>query len=86
MTTQNNDNENNTDGIEEEVLEESVATADEAESEQVSDDPLDMLAAAQMEAVEARQDMLRMQADMETCVNGWCASRKKPAAGHWNAS
>ena len=65
MTTQNNDNENNTDGIEEEVLEESVATADEAESEQVSDDPLDMLAAAQMEAVEARQDMLRMQADME---------------------
>ena len=65
MTTQNNDNENNTDGIEEEVLEESVATADEAESEQVSDDPLDMVAAAQMEAVEARQDMLRMQADME---------------------
>ena len=65
MTTQNNDNENNTDGIEEEVLEESVASADEAESEQVSDDPVDMLAAAQMEAIEARQDMLRMQADME---------------------
>ena len=65
MTTQNNDNENNTDGIEEEVPEESVASADEVESEQVSDDPLDMLAAAQMEAVEARQDMLRMQADME---------------------
>ncbi len=65
MTTQNNDNENNTDGIEEEVLEESVAAAGEAESEQVSDDPLDMLAAAQMEAIEARQDMLRMQADME---------------------
>ena len=65
MTTQNNDNENNTDGIEEEVLEESVASAGEAESEQVSDDPVDMLAAAQMEAIEARQDMLRMQADME---------------------
>ena len=65
MTTQNNDNENNTDGIEEEVLEESVAAAGEAESEQVSDDPVDMLAAAQMEAIEARQDMLRMQADME---------------------
>ncbi len=65
MTTQNNDNENNTDGIEEEVPEESVASADEAESEQVSDDPSDMLAAAQMEAIEARQDMLRMQADME---------------------
>jgi molecular chaperone GrpE len=65
VTTQNNDNENNTDGIEEEVPEESVASADEAESEQVSDDPSDMLAAAQMEAIEARQDMLRMQADME---------------------
>jgi molecular chaperone GrpE len=65
VTTQNNDNENNIDGIEEEVLEESVASADEAESEQVSDDPTDMLAAAQMEAIEARQDMLRMQADME---------------------
>jgi len=65
VTTQNNDNENNTDGIEEEVLEESVASADEAESEQVSDDPVDMLAAAQMAAIEARQDMLRMQADME---------------------
>jgi molecular chaperone GrpE len=65
VTTQNNDNENITDGIEEEVLEESVATADEVESEQVSDDPADMLVAAQMEAVEARQDMLRMQADME---------------------
>ena len=65
MTTQKNDNENSTDGIEEELLEGSVAASDEVESEQVSDDPLDMLAAAQMEAIEARQDMLRMQADME---------------------
>ncbi len=65
MTAQNIDNENNTDVTEEEVLEESVASAGEAESEQVSDDPVDMLAAAQMEAIEARQDMLRMQADME---------------------
>ena len=65
MTTQNNDNENITDGIEEEMLEGATATADETGAEQVSDDPVDMLAAAQMEAVEARQDMLRMQADME---------------------
>ena len=65
MTTQNNGNENITDGIEEELLEESTSTADETEAEQVSDDPVDILAAAQMKAVEARQDMLRMQADME---------------------
>jgi len=65
VTTQNNGNENITDGIEEELLEESTSTADETEEEQVSDDPVDMLAAAQMEAVEAKQDMLRMQADME---------------------
>jgi molecular chaperone GrpE len=65
VTTQNNGNENITDGIEEELLEESTSTADQTEAEQVSDDPVDMLAAAQMEAVEARQDMLRMQADME---------------------
>ena len=65
MTTQNNDNQNITDGIEEELLEESTSTADETEAEQVSDSPVDMLAAAQMEAIEARQDMLRMQADME---------------------
>ena len=65
MTTQNNDNENNADSIEEEVLAESTPGGDETESEEVSDDPVDMLAAAQMEAVEARQDMLRMQADME---------------------
>jgi len=65
VTTQNNGNQNITDGIEEELLEESTSTADETEAEQVSDDPVDMLAAAQMEAIEARQDMLRMQADME---------------------
>ena len=65
MTTQNSDNENMTDGIEEEMLEESTSAADETETEQVTDDPVDMLAAAQMEAVEARQDMLRMQADMD---------------------
>ena len=65
MTAQNIDNENNAGEIEEEELAESTPGSDEAEAEQVSDDPLDMVAAAQMQAVEARQDMLRMQADME---------------------
>ena len=65
MTAQNSDNENNTGDIEEEMLTESTSAGDETGSEQVSDDPADMLVAAQMEAVEARQDMLRMQADME---------------------
>jgi molecular chaperone GrpE len=65
VTAQNIDNENNTGDTEEEVQAEATPGSDEAEAEQVSDDPVDMLAAAQMEAVEARQDMLRMQADME---------------------
>ena len=65
MTTQNSDNENNIDSSEEEMLAESAPGDDESEAEQAADDPVDMLAAAQMEAVEARQDMLRMQADME---------------------
>ena len=65
MTTQNSDNENNIDSSEEEMLAESAPGDDESETEQVSDDPVDMLAAAQMEAVEARQDLLRMQADTE---------------------
>lgn len=62
MTAQNSDNENNINDSEEELLPES-------ESEQTSDDPIDILEsaldAARLEAVEARQDMLRMQADME---------------------
>jgi len=58
VTAQNSDTENNNDGIEEEQQE-------AAEIEQVSDDPVDMLEAARQEAIEARQDMLRMQADME---------------------
>ena len=65
MTAQNSDSENNTDSIEEELLAESTDNTDEAGSGQVSDDPADMLVAAQAEAIEARQDMLRMQADME---------------------
>ena len=65
MTAQNSDTENNNDGIEEEQREAAEISADESETGQVSDDPVDMLEAARQEAIEARQDMLRMQADME---------------------
>ena len=71
MTAQNSDNENIKDSSEEEPLAEAVEGSDEAEAEQpqVSDDPIEILEnalnAANIEAVEARQDMLRMQADME---------------------
>ena len=65
MTAQNGDTENNNNGIEDEVLDESAAPVEETESERVSDDPDDLVAAAQQEAIEARQDMLRMQADMD---------------------
>lgn len=69
MTAQNRDNENNSDGIEEELPTELGDAGDDAEAEMVSDDPVDILEAAlakaQQEAGEAKQDMLRMQADME---------------------
>jgi len=65
VTAQNGDTENNNNGIEDEVLDESAAPVEETESERVSDDPDDLVAAAQQEAIEARQDMLRMQADMD---------------------
>ena len=61
MTVHDKDNKHLTDKNEEELLEEFA--------EPGSDDPVEMLKtelqAAQLEAVEARQDMLRMQADME---------------------
>ena len=65
MTAQKSDNENQIDGSEEELQAEPTASGEEVESGQVSDDPVDMLEAARLEAIEARQDMLRMQADME---------------------
>ena len=65
MTAHNNDDVNTTQGNEEDLPELPEATVDEAQS----DDPLEglesELQAAQIEAVEARQDMLRMQADMD---------------------
>ncbi|MCP4048641.1 MAG: nucleotide exchange factor GrpE [Gammaproteobacteria bacterium] len=69
MTTQHNDNNQTTKSTEEELLAESAEAADEAAVESVSDDPIEVLETqlqtAQVEAAEARQDMLRMQADME---------------------
>ena len=61
MTAHKNDNEPGAQSTEEEVLEASVGPA--------SEDPIEILEmalqAAQTETVEAKQDMLRMQADME---------------------
>ena len=65
MTAHNNDDVNTTQGDEEGLPEQPEATVEEAQS----DDPVEglesELQAAQIEAVEARQDMLRMQADMD---------------------
>jgi len=65
MTAHNNDDVNTTQGNEEGLPEQPEATVEEAQS----DDPVEglesELQAAQIEAVEARQDMLRMQADMD---------------------
>jgi molecular chaperone GrpE len=69
VTAQNSDNENIKDASEEELQVEAVDSGENAHDQQVSDDPIVVLEsaldAAKYEAVEARQDMLRMQADME---------------------
>ena len=69
MTTQHNDNDQTTKSTEEELLAESAEIAGEAGVEPVSDDPIEVLEnqlqAARLEAAEAREDMLRMQADMD---------------------
>ena len=69
MTAQQNDNDQTTESTAEELMEESAEAASEAGVQSPSDDPIEVLEAelqaARLEAVEARQDMLRMQADME---------------------
>ena len=69
MTAQNSDNENNTESTPEETLDGAAESAEDAAAEQGSDDPIEILEteleAARLQAVEAREDMLRMQADME---------------------
>ena len=65
MSAENSGNEHDTEMTEEEMLAESAETG----TGPVSDDPVEVLEtaleAARLEAVEAREDMLRMQADME---------------------
>jgi len=69
VTEQNSDNENIKDLSDEEVQADTAESAEVNDAEQVSDDPIVILEtaldAAKFEAVGARQDMLRMQADME---------------------
>ena len=69
MTVQQNDDKNVTQDNDEELPELLAEAVDEEEFEPESDDPIDRLEselqAARLEAVEARQDMLRMQADMD---------------------
>ncbi len=69
MTVQQNDDENLTQSNDEDLPELLAEAVDEEEFEPESDDPIDRLEselqAARLEAVEARQDMLRMQADMD---------------------
>jgi len=69
MTSRHKDKKNMADGLAESPQEQAAMPADEAGSEAQSNDPVakleSELQAARLEAVEARQDMLRMQADME---------------------
>jgi len=69
VTAENSGNEHDSEMTEEEMLAETTGNAEEADAEPVSDDPVEVLEtaldAARLEAVEAREDMLRMQADME---------------------
>ena len=69
MTAKNSDNENNTESAAEDTLDGSAESAEDTVAEQGSDDPIEILEteleAARLQAVEAREDMLRMQADME---------------------
>lgn len=69
MNARQNDDENMAQDNQDGLPEQPVGTTDEAGSEPGSDDPIETLEselqAARLEAVEARQDMLRMQADME---------------------
>jgi len=69
VTAENTDNKHNTAGNKEDVFEVSESAENDIEETAVSDDPIEILNAelqtAHLAAVEARQDMLRMQADME---------------------
>lgn len=69
MTARRKDKENMAESNAENLQEQDGQTVADDDTNTVSDDPIDKLEselqAARLEAVEARQDMLRMQADME---------------------
>ena len=69
MTAQDTGKEHDTEMTEEEMAAGPEVNEEETDAEPVSDDPVEVLEAAldkaRFEAVEAKEDMLRMQADME---------------------
>ena len=69
MTARRKDKDNMADSNAENLQEQDGQTVADNDTNAVSDDPIDKLEselqAARLEAAEARQDMLRMQADME---------------------
>ena len=65
MTAENSDNKIDIETTEEELAAAPEEAAGEAESEEAVETPEELVVAAQTEAAEAKQDMLRMQADME---------------------
>ena len=69
VTAQHSDKDQTTESTEEELQADSAETAEKSGEKPVSEDPVEVLKnqlqAAQLEAAEAREDMLRMQADME---------------------
>jgi len=69
VTAEDTGKKHDSEMTEEEMVAESEVNEQEAGTEPVSDEPVEMLEAAldtaRFEAVEAKEDMLRMQADME---------------------
>ena len=65
MTAHSNDDVNTSQDDEEDLTQQPEASVEEAQSDEPEETLESELQAAQLEAIEARQDMLRMQADMD---------------------
>jgi len=65
MTAHSNDDVNTTQGNEDDLTKQPEGSVEEVQFDEPEDTLESELQAAQIEAVEARQDMLRMQADMD---------------------
>ena len=65
MTAHSNDDVNTSQDNEEDLTQQPEARVEEAQSDEPEETLESELQAAQLEAIEARQDMLRMQADMD---------------------